>query len=74
MIDDLVELAAPEGTYQVHITFHMNTETDVEREAARRGKTEDVHYLPDEMDRRTVLFRDDASGISKTFISAADPR
>lgn len=72
MIDDLVKLEAPEGTYQVDVMFHMGTEEDVHREAEKRDKR--PYYLPDETDRKHVLFRDDSSGVAKTFIAQADPR
>lgn len=72
VIDDLLQLEAPEGTYQVDVYFHMSTEADVMREAYRRGKSEFVTYLPDETNRRHVYFNDSDSGVAKTFISVAD--
>jgi len=72
MIDDLVKLEAPYGTHAIRVTFHLNEEEDVLREAERRDKR--VTYLPDETDRKSVFFDDDSSGVSKTFISKADPR
>ena len=70
MIDDLVELSAPHGTFAVDIHFHMQTEQDVRNEAFRRGK--ETYYLPDEMNRKHVLFNDNDSGVAKTFIAVAD--
>jgi hypothetical protein len=72
MIDDLIALEAPAGTYAVFIMFHMATEQDVRNEAFRRGK--ELFYLPDEANRDHATFRDDDSGIQKTFIGPADPR
>ena len=72
MIDDLVELEAPEGTYAIVITFHLENEQAVQREADRRGK--EMIYLPSEMDRKHAWFRDGDSGVEKMFVSMADPR
>ena len=69
MIDDLVKLEAPEGTFAVDITFHMNSEEDVMREAGRRGKAVEVFYLPNEAERTTVIFTDGSSGVMKTFVA-----
>jgi hypothetical protein len=72
MIDDLIALQAPQGTKRIYIDFTMETEQDVRNEAHRRGK--ETFYIPNETNRAHIMFRDDDSGVMKTFIAEADPK
>ena len=72
MIDDLVELAAPQGTKRIFIDFLMETEEDVLRVAEDVGG--EVFYLPDETNRQSVMFRDEHGPVLKSNVAKADPR
>jgi hypothetical protein len=70
MTEAHIQVPVPYGVYQTHVTFHMNDEEDVLREAAVQETA--AFYCPSESDRRSIHAWYQEDGVTVSLIASVD--
>lgn len=70
MTEAYVKVPVPYGVYQTHVTFHMNSEEDVRREAAVQETA--AFYCPSEADARSIHAWYEEGGVTVSLIASVD--